>query len=237
MTRLLAGLLEAPDAGGSTAHWGALTGEGIRVSAAGALRVATAGPVHAGPPLTIFDGVLDNASELAASLGLGSTEPEALIAHGYRRHGNGVVGRLEGDFALLIWDRRHERGLLARDAIGAGGLYIRSDGPRLWFASEIAHLLAILPSTPPADRTSVAHWAGLSARPGPHTLFEGVSRLEPGSILTLSATGGGARERYWQPRFREPALCTDPAVAEELHNGLERSVIARVPGRGGLASS
>ncbi len=238
MSRLLAGLIESSGAG-TNPHWSALASERTRVIARGPLRVAIEGPEPvADEPLVIFDGVLDNAIELAAHLGCPSTDPEHLIGLGYRRLGAGIVSRLHGDFALLIWDGEQRQGLLARDRIGAGGLYLRTDGRRLWFASEIAHLLALLPSRPAPDRVSVTHWVGLSARPGPQTLFEGITRLEPGCLLALGEARAAPR-RYWQPRFREPEIRTAPAFVAELREGLERSVRARTAreGRTGVLMS
>jgi asparagine synthase (glutamine-hydrolysing) len=235
MRRLRAGILDGDGGAGGSPHWSRLAGEQVRVSVCGPLRVAIEGAEPTGAPLTIFSGVLDNARELAAALGCASTEPDELVAHGYRRYGRGVVARLQGDFSLLIWDEEHGEGVLARDRIGAGGLYLRRDGPRLWFASELADLLAILPNTPGPDRTSVSHWVALSARPSEHTLYEGISRLEPASILTLTRRRAGRSERYWRPRFREPTTRTVPALALELRAGLERAVESRLSSHGRTA--
>jgi len=236
---LLAGVLESRGAG-TAPRWGALGTTQVSVIDRGPLRVAISGPRPAlGGPLVVLDGVLDNTRELAAALGCPPHEdPERLLAVGYRRFGSGIVARLHGDFALLIWDGERRRGLLARDRIGAGGLYLHRDGERLWFAGELAHLLAILPARPSPDRTSVTHWVGLSARPGPHTLYEGIARLEPGCLLELG-TGRREPERYWRPRFREPQARTRTELGEELRHGLGQAVRARLAreGRTGVLMS
>ncbi|MFU8781221.1 MAG: asparagine synthase (glutamine-hydrolyzing), partial [Kiritimatiellia bacterium] len=90
------------------------------------------------------------------------------------------LSRLEGIFALAIWDRKLQRLLLARDPFGVKPLHMAQDeAGDFLFASEVKSLLA----------------AGLSARlnhaalhvfmniryvPGHETLFSGVTRFPPG---------------------------------------------------------
>src|SRR4029077_2339848 len=65
-----------------------------------------------------------------------------VILQGYEEWGEAVLERLQGMFALAIWDGQRRQLLLARDRIGIKPLYIyRTDGGLL-FASEIRALLA-----------------------------------------------------------------------------------------------
>ena len=94
---------------------------------------------------------------------------------------------------------------MARDRIGVGGLYLHRDGQRLWFANEIVHLLALLPARPAPDRASVRIGWACPPAPAPHTLYEGIERLEPGCLLS-SADERREPQRYWQPRFQAPEI-------------------------------
>jgi asparagine synthase (glutamine-hydrolysing) len=197
------------------------------------LRLAGAAPQSDGDgPWCVLDGVIDDRRELAAQLDRPAEEPaERLLALGYRRWGSGLLQRLRGDFALLLWDPVRGEGLLARDQLGVGCVYLYEQGGVVRFAGELRELLELLPSTPAPDGVSVAHWLAASARPGAHTLYEGVRRLEPGTMLLLGREG--AREEvYWRPRFREPQPLTPPAAAARVRGALELAVTRRLdPGR------
>src|SRR5690348_12512307 len=63
--------------------------------------------------------------------------------HGYESWGDGVFRRLNGMFALAIWDGRQKRLLLARDRLGKKPLYYTIHDGVLAFASELRSLLTL----------------------------------------------------------------------------------------------
>ena len=201
--------------------------------AEGPLRVAFDGPGARGSGLLcLLEGFLDDRDELARELGLdGGSRAEDLLAAGYRRWGPGLPARLRGDFALLIWDSEHREGLLVRDQLGVRGIYLHRRSGVLSFATELHELLELLPATPAPDRAALAHWLAASNRPGDGTLYEGVRRLDPGTMLLLGV--GGVRSRsYWCPRYREPDRVDPAEAAERVRAGLERSVARRLRSSG-----
>lgn len=74
------------------------------------------------------------------------------VVHGYEEHGDEIVKRLRGMFALALWDEGRQRLLLARDRLGKKPLVYRVADGRLSFASEFQSLLCD-PAVP--DRKSV----------------------------------------------------------------------------------
>jgi asparagine synthase (glutamine-hydrolysing) len=211
----------------------ALGSNGTHRADLGPLALAhTGAPAGAGALLCLLSGYLDNAAELMEALDRSAEIPpdfshEQLLAAGYRRWGAELLGRMRGDFALLIWDHDRGEGLLARDQLGVRSVFIHEDSGVLRFATEINHLLGLLPRRPEPDRVSVAHWIAVSNRPGPHTLFEGIRRLDPATVLTMD--GQGAHERvYWAPRFVEPAPAPPAELASRTRQALELAVARRL---------
>jgi asparagine synthase (glutamine-hydrolysing) len=222
---------------------------------AGELRAIHSGPpTHERAPLCLFDGHLDNAAELRRDLTVASTDSvergltpafspleldeaaagegspgadEQLIAGCYRRWGRALLPRLRGDFVLLIWDRDRREGLLARDQLGVQPCFLSEVEGQLRFASEIRHLLALLPQRPAPDRAGIAHWLAASARPGTGTLYEGIERLMPGTAL-LFGRDGIRRWRYWAPRFEEPLELPRGELAERIRTGIGEAVRRRL---------
>ncbi len=203
----------------------ALAPEPATTLSSGPLRVASGGPPPAAAGvLCLLDGNLDNAGEIRAELG---AEPhpgsaEELLAGAFRRWGRGLPQRMRGNFVVLLWDEERGEGLIARDQLGTRPLFVHDrDGPTL-FATEVRHLLALLPRRPEPDRASLAHWLAAEGCPGRGTLYGGIRRLRPASMLALGR-GGVREERYWAPRFEEPLDLPPEGVATRLRGSLERA--------------
>jgi len=195
----------------------------------GPLRIAYSGPANdSREPLCLLDGYLDNALELSAALGiLDGASSEELLAAGWRRWGRELLPRMRGDFALLIWDRGRGEGLIARDQLGVRSMFLHDTSEGLCFASEIRHLLALLPRRPAPDPVGVAHWVAMSNRPGSATLYTGIRRLNPGAMLLLDRQGI-REQRYWEPRFIEPLTGSEQHVARQMRVALDCAVRRRI---------
>jgi asparagine synthase (glutamine-hydrolysing) len=229
MTRWLAGVFDPSGRGDSSRLARALDPHGSTLIEAGPLTVAhTGASSDVRAPVCLLDGYLDNAAELSAALGSQvGWSSETLLAAAWRRWGRELPTRLRGEFALLIWDDALGEGLLARDQLGVRSMFLHESSGVLCFASEVRHLLALLPQRPAPDPVSVAHWIAMSNRPGSATLYAGVRRLNPGCALLLDRNG--ARElTYWEPRFAEPLDDSEPQLAQRVRATLERAVDRRI---------
>ncbi len=196
---------------------------------AGGLRVAWTGPPapvppHPGSLACLLDGVIDNLDDIAELAGVPPTvPPEAALAAAYARLGEGFVTRLRGEFAFLIWDARSKVGLLARDQLGSGSLFIHAVDGRLVFASELPPLLEAMPRTPAPDGGALVQWLAEGTVPADRTFYEGIVPLPPASLLRMRDESWKI-ECYWTPRYVEPSpLDRDDAAAE-----LRKAVIGTV---------
>lgn len=182
----------------------------------------------------VFNGEIYNHRALRRELeGLGHrfqtdhSDTEVFV-HGWREWGNGLFLRLNGMFAVGIWDRRSRTLTLARDRFGIKPLYFAplADGA-LAFASEIRPILAggFVPRRPNAR--GILEYFSYQNLWGEETMFAGVFQLPPGTILTV-ANGRTQREVYWDitfPRTRRESM--DDLIAE--HRGLvEKAVVSQL---------
>ncbi len=150
-----------------------------------------------------------------------------------------TVKRLIGMFAIALWDR-HERVLyLVRDRLGIKPLYWARFGDTLIFGSELKALRAYPGWTPALDRDALAAFLRFQYVPGPGTIYEGVNKLPPGTILVARADAEPELRPFWSladavragqaARF---AGSEDDAVAELdalLGDAVRRRMIADVP--------
>lgn len=227
MSRSLAGTFD-PHGRASPSLAAALAPEAAMTLSSGPLRVACSGPATtaAGGVLCLLAGNLDNAAEIRAELGAASSSldaPEELLRAAFKRWGRRLPERMRGDFVVLVWDEERGEGLIARDQLGTCPLFLHDRGGTLLFATEVRHLLALLPRRPDPDPASVAHWLVADSCPGTRTLYAGIRRLRPAGMLALSR-GGGREECYWRPRFEEPLDVPPEQIAVRLRGSLERAV-------------
>jgi asparagine synthase (glutamine-hydrolysing) len=124
------------------------------------------------------------------------SDTEAII-HGYEEWGENVVERLEGMFAIGIWDENKRRLFLARDRVGVKPLYFGWTGSAFLFASEIKAILKH-PSFPrDVEPVSVYHYLSFLTTPAPLTMFRGVYKMPAGYRAIVEEDGRMIAERYW----------------------------------------
>jgi asparagine synthase (glutamine-hydrolysing) len=150
--------------------------------------------------MLVMDGRLDNRDTLVAALGLEPGVTDAWCAlSAYERWTDTFAARLDGDFAIAIFDPLAQRVMLARDAMGTRPLYY-FHSPRLFaFGSEIGALLAHPDITPLPDSEGVADVMLLGSRPvdSQHTTcFQGISAVPPAHTVAVTRSGI-SRARYW----------------------------------------
>ena len=142
-----------------------------------------------GKVTAIVNGEIYNHLELRAQLEAAGHEfathsDSEVVVHGYEEHGEEFVRGLNGIFTFALWDDRRKQLVCARDPFGVKPLYWLSDGRRLAVASEVRALLAAGLAEPRVDRVALDHYLACRFVPAPRTLFEGISKLPPATLLT-----------------------------------------------------
>ena len=132
---------------------------------------------------------------------------------------DGALARCNGMFAFALWDREARSLHLVRDRLGEKPLYYGRVGRRVVFGSELKALRAHPGFAPDVDRDALAVYLRLSYVPSPHTIYRGVHKLPPGTVLTLGPDLGPtlpAPRRYWSL-----ANAVDEAVSHPFEGSAE----------------
>jgi asparagine synthase (glutamine-hydrolysing) len=154
-----------------------------------------------------------------------SSDTESLV-HLYEEHGVDFVRRLNGMFALAIWDRNHARLVLARDRMGQKPLfYGMLPGGGLAFGSEPKAVLAHPQTGRALDTESLARYLFYEYVPAPHSIWRSLRKLPRAHVLVWEA-GSVAVRRYWESPVVSPVETDFPATAEAFW-GEFRSSVAR----------
>ncbi len=150
-----------------------------------------------------------------------------------------LAGRLEGMFALAVWDASRQRLVLARDRFGKKPLYYWHDGRRLVFGSEIKTVLAH-PRVPRRLReATIPDYLTFGYVPSPDTFYEGIRSVPPGHVLVAEDGGAPRIEPYWRlglpgvtpgvSRLDVPLHRAAAEVRRTLSAAVQRRLIADVP--------
>jgi len=118
-----------------------------------------------------------------------------VIIHGYKEWGIDVLNHLNGMFGLAIWDVCKERLIIARDAMGIKLIYYRIADGFLTFGSEVRAVIAAGNTTPEVDPVALKLFLRFRYTPSPLTIFSGIRKLAPGSMLIIER--GKWREKRW----------------------------------------
>jgi asparagine synthase (glutamine-hydrolysing) len=190
-----------------------------------------------GDVVCVFNGEIYNFPRLRQELGgheVRGTGDTPVLPHLYEEGGPDFVERLEGMFALAVWDAPRDRLVLARDRLGKKPLlWTRLPDGTLAFASELKALLRLPDVRREVDLEAIDAYLALQYVPGDRTALHGIRKLPPGHVLV--ADGGSQRlHRYWQA---SPSIATDCYNEEEwlelvrttVRTAVAKRLIADVP--------
>lgn len=153
-----------------------------------------------------------------------------VIVHSYEQYGEAFVERLNGMFAIGLWDSKWKKLILARDRMGIKPLHYAQRENSLLFASEIKAILQA-PFSRAVNPDALYAILNLGYVPGNGTLIDGICKLPPSSRLVFHE-GTIRIEGYWQIPGINPTVDENELV-DKLQVALEESIrdqlVADVP--------
>jgi asparagine synthase (glutamine-hydrolysing) len=184
----------------------------------------------------VFNGEIYNYQELRSELlahghtfrTMSDTE---VIVHLYEELGAECVKKLRGMFAFAIWDQNTQTLTLARDRVGIKPLYYRLTEKSLLFGSEIKAILADEEAQVEVLPAMIDGFLSFDYCPGPETIFKGISKLSPGTYLTVQ-NGKATTNQYWDLSFARSSMSLSQAedqLEELLEEAVKLHMISDVP--------
>ncbi|HEX3627768.1 MAG TPA: asparagine synthase (glutamine-hydrolyzing) [Verrucomicrobiae bacterium] len=186
----------------------------------------------------VFNGEIYNYKELRAELEnhghvFQTSSDTEVIIYGYKQWGTKVFDHLNGMFGVAIWDVKSKRLIVARDPMGIKLIYYRVTNGKLSFGSEIRPVLAAENSRPEVNPVALNLFFRFRYTPSPLTIFQGVRKLAPGTMLVVE--NGQCREERWYDFRPEPFSnpLEDREATEQLFElyraAVKRHLLADVP--------
>jgi len=186
----------------------------------------------------VFNGEIFNNPELRNELEgrypfqTDHSDTETILA-AWLTWGDDAWLRLEGMYAVAIWDKFARKLVLARDPLGIKPLFVTEQNGGIAFASEISALRALPGHDFDLNEEGVDDFFCFGHTLPPRTIFGQVRPLEPGRLLHIDPTGEAVVRRFWKPRFNVRTGLTEQQWIEEtraeLLASVQRHMLADVP--------
>lgn len=176
----------------------------------------------------VFNGEIYNFAEIRKRLlenghTFRTTGDTEVLLRLYAIDGMSCLHSLRGMFAFAIWDSKERTLFCARDRYGQKPLFYALENGAFCFASEIKAILPCLDQTPELDLGTLYHYMGLRYCPDDSTLFQGIRKLPPASLLWWK-DGRIRVQRYWDIDYTKKLSGSAESIADELHEVLEDTV-------------
>lgn len=186
----------------------------------------------------VYNGEVYNFREIAKDLKitLKTRSDTEVLVEAFAQWGQEFVHRLNGMYAIAIYDRTDKKLYLFRDRMGIKPLYYFWDGTHLVFSSELKGLLINpwIKKQVSFNREAVPYYLHLGFIPQPISIYKSIYKLENGHFLCV-ANGRLKKEVYWQPEteLEQPVIHqmaeAKALLKKTLVGAVERNFISDVP--------
>jgi len=191
-----------------------------------------------------FNGEIYNHQALRADLEkrgysyFSSTDTETLI-YAYKEWGIGFLDKLEGMFAIALFDKQKDELYLIRDRIGIKPLYFSPTGGMLSFASEIKALWELPWLQKKTNVRAFYHYLTFMATPAPMTLYDGIYKLPAGFYAKVDAQRNLTFHEWYDPlkviaakprqkEFEDENFCVEN-IRTLLRDSVKKRMMSDVP--------
>jgi asparagine synthase (glutamine-hydrolysing) len=186
----------------------------------------------------IFNGEIYNHLELRQELKLlgytfkGSSDSETIL-YGFEKWHTSFFSRLNGIFAIALYDKREQKLYLVRDRFGIKPIYVANTNIGIYFASEIKAILSCN-SLNKINSQGLHEFLYYGNALGKHTMFDEVVRVLPGQIWNINTINNEIhKEFYWKIEdVSERDIEEQEAIDRTkylLDNAVKRQLLSDVP--------
>jgi asparagine synthase (glutamine-hydrolysing) len=200
---------------------------------------------HSGRYVIVYNGEVYNTESMKPALHAkghtfrGGSDTEVILAACETLGVESAVKQFVGMFAFALWDKQEKRLTLVRDRVGIKPLYWGIVNGVLFFGSQLKSFRQHPAWRGEIDKSVLTSYFYLNYVPTPHTIFQGMHKLKPGTYITIDANKNMAENTYWDfsSVAREGVLNRQPVSTADaieqldtlLRDAVKSRMIADVP--------
>lgn len=195
----------------------------------------------------VFNGEIYNFPELREELEAlghrfrGHSDTEVMLAAFVQWEIEETLKRLNGMFAIAVWDAQSEELTLIRDRVGKKPLYYGKFGETFVFGSELKSLMPHSAFQTEVDPHSLGLYLKFGYVPSPRSIFKNVEKVAPGHLVKINSKKGqiGEQSSYWSLQntasegIETPHTGSENEIFSEFEelmlNSVKRRMLADVP--------
>ncbi len=194
----------------------------------------------------VFNGEIYNFQDLRQTLNQvekitwrGHSDSEVILALISRFGIEETLGKLNGMFAIALWDKQEKSLTLARDRMGEKPLYFGQENGTFFFSSEVKALYPHPDFSATINDGAVAAYLRFAYVPDPLSVFKNITKLEPGHFVRIDSCGQVINKAFWSPcdmfihARSTPFQGSRDQAANELNDrllsGIKQRIVADVP--------
>lgn len=157
------------------------------------------------------------------------------IIYAYEHYGIDFIHKLNGMFAIAIWDEKKKLFIAYRDRIGKKPFYYTFQNGQFIFASEIKSIFRHPLIRKDLNLNALSNYLTFLIPPAPETMFEGIKKLPAGHRLILTENGELKIEEYYDVlNSNNEIIESDEATIKEnivrlLRQSIKDRMISDVP--------
>lgn len=175
-----------------------------------------------------LDGDVFNIAEIQSLVPETSPSPLHTLLSFYLTRGSEFLEYLRGEYALALWDGRHETLYLATDRFRTRPLFYYHSDKQFVFGSRMKAILASpFPIPMTIEPRSIIDVMAFSAITTPRTIFREVKKLPPGHVLSY-CRGNTVVRSYWDINYLDPLDWDEPELARDLRRRLAEAITVRL---------
>ena len=177
-----------------------------------------------------FNGEIYNHREIREELEakghvMGSQADTEVLIHGYEEWGEGILQKLRGMFAFVIWDKKTETLFGARDFFGIKPFYYTLANGNFIYGSEIKSILEHPDVKKEVNPIALENYLTFQYSVLEETFFQGIFKLMPAHCFTFK-NGKLNIKRYWEPIFEPDYSKSLTQFVDEIDAVMQDSIQA-----------
>ena len=153
----------------------------------------------------VYNGEIYNFKELRVELvkhfSFKSNSDSEVILYSYIHYGNSFLEKLNGIFALAIYDRKEDQLIIARDRFGTKPLYYVNTPSGLYFASELKALMTLDDLDLDIDYSAIENYMTYLWNPSPSTPLKAIKKLEAGHYLIIKNSSIVKKDFFYEASY------------------------------------
>lgn len=152
-----------------------------------------------------------------------------VVVHAYEEYGTDCFSKLDGMFAIAIYDTTEQKIILARDKAGEKPLYWYKNDLFFCFASELKSITQMEGVVKEISPEGLHQYFTLTYIPAPLTIFKNIYKLKAASFMVVEADGTVLCSPYWDMVYDDSQLISDyDTCKQKLREALFQSVESRL---------